>query len=232
MKKDMKKAIYTFIFGDYDRLKKPAVITPGWAYICFTDDQSPLPEPWVKARPRFHHTDLKKRALWHMINTHLALPEYEMTISVGGQIQINCNLDEFVEKRFREETDLMLIRHPERACVYDEAEACKWLAKDDPAIIDTQMERYREAGLPPSLGLFATGIIGRCQDPRVDRFSEFWWDEVVRGSSRDQLALPYALWHYEMGNREISELGWHQTFGNTMGADRSFSIYPHAPRAI
>ena len=31
------KVIYTAIFGDYDTLKEPLVITPGWKYICYTD---------------------------------------------------------------------------------------------------------------------------------------------------------------------------------------------------
>ena len=28
---------YTVLSGDYDTLKKPTVITPGWKYVCFTD---------------------------------------------------------------------------------------------------------------------------------------------------------------------------------------------------
>jgi hypothetical protein len=33
----MDKVIYTAIFGPYEELKEPTVITPGWKYICFTD---------------------------------------------------------------------------------------------------------------------------------------------------------------------------------------------------
>lgn len=227
----MKKALYTFIFGDYDDLKEPRVVTPGWDYICFSDQS---PRGWtprsvwkIRQSQLLADNDAKKRAMGHMILHHKVMRDYELTISVGGQIRVNCDLNDFVRKRFREDTELMLIRHPERACVYDEAEACKALNKDDPARIDKQMALYREQGLPPSLGLFATGVIGRRYwRRRLERMCDLWWVQVMKYSKRDQLALPWALWQHPV---PISELGWWQTFGNSMGADRSFILEPHRP---
>ncbi len=31
------KVVYTALFGNYEELKEPAIITPGWQYICYTD---------------------------------------------------------------------------------------------------------------------------------------------------------------------------------------------------
>lgn len=229
----MKKAIYTFIFGDYDGLKEPLIVTPGWDYICFTDAHAPgigYDGPWQFRPPAFPgHHDAKKWAIQHMILTHKSkeLRKYDLTISVGGQIQINCNLDKFIT-RFRASTDMMMIRHPERACVYDEAEACKALGKDDPDLIDTQMARYRSYGLTRSLGLWATGIIAKRNGDKhykVKDMCELWWAEIEANTKRDQLALPYAL--YNSSPFHISELGWWQTFGNNMGADQSFILHRH-----
>lgn len=33
----MKKVVVTYIFGKYDTLKDPTVLTPGWDYLCFSD---------------------------------------------------------------------------------------------------------------------------------------------------------------------------------------------------
>ncbi len=219
----MRKALYTFIFGGYDRLKEPQVITPGWDYICFTDGPT-LPmrsKVWSIRRPALpEHSDKKKWAIAHMILHDIVLPDHDLTISIGGQIQVNCNLDEFVAQRFREDTPLMLIRHPERACVYDEAEACKALGKEDPSVINTYMRRHRERGMPPSTGLFATGVIGRRRGARLKNMCETWHREMQTYSRRDQLSLPYALWQHPL---PISELGWAQTFGG----DQPFILNRH-----
>ena len=34
-----RKVVYTCISGNYDTLKDPTVVTPGWEYICFTDQK-------------------------------------------------------------------------------------------------------------------------------------------------------------------------------------------------
>ena len=213
----MKKAIYTFIFGDYDTLKEPLVVTPGWDYICFSDHSPPewFPQSvWQIREPVLpKKEDPKKWAIGHMIMAHKVLPEYDLTLSVGAQIEINCHLDAFVAKRFREDTPLMLIRHSERACVYDEAEACKALKKDHPGRIDAYVERLREFwAMPPSFGLFATGVMGRRHgSQRLAAMCEDWHDEMLNHSKRDQLSLPPMLRLYHL---PISELGWHQTFGS------------------
>src|SRR2546422_511368 len=67
----MRKAVYTFIFGGYDDLKSPAIFTPGWDYICFTDDPTLRSDIWdVRLSPRGSadcELDHKKYAIKHMI---------------------------------------------------------------------------------------------------------------------------------------------------------------------
>lgn len=229
----MKKALYTFIFGDYDWIKEPTIVTPGWDYICFSDlpPRTLRTSAWQFRKPAMPmNPDPKKWAIGHMIMAHKVLPEYDLTISVGGQIRVEDNLDDLVAKRFRD-TDMMMIRHPERACVYDEAEACKALDKDSPSAIDAQMEMYRSLNVPPSLGLFATGVIGQrhireaYRRLRLPSMCEDWWTEVQAYTRRDQLALPRALWRHP--DVTISELGWDQTFS---GAGRSFTLHRHGQR--
>ena len=53
----MRKAIYTFIIGNYDTLKTPGVMTPGWDYICLTDNPTLKSTIWDVRRSERGHID-------------------------------------------------------------------------------------------------------------------------------------------------------------------------------
>ena len=55
----------------------------------------------------------------HLILCYKYLRGYDLTISIGGQIQINCDLDQFVSNQFHEKDDMMVCVHHERNCIYD-----------------------------------------------------------------------------------------------------------------
>ena len=114
----MRKAVYTFIIGNYDTLKTPTVITGGWDYICFTDSTALRSNCW-DVRPSIRNpADLgledKKFAMKHMILFDDYLGDYDVSLSIGGQVEINCNLNEFLAEHFKPENDMMICRHPER----------------------------------------------------------------------------------------------------------------------
>src|SRR5438309_362 len=158
-----RKAVYTPIFGAYDNLKPPTIITSGWDYICFTDDPTLRSSVWdVRLCQRGRadrQLEYKQYAVKHMILCRRYLKDYDLSLSIGGQIEINCNLDQFLREYLRAGDDMMIRRHPERDCIYNEAEVCKAWGLDDPARIDAQMQRYRATGYPAHNGLYATGII-------------------------------------------------------------------------
>lgn len=224
-----RKAVYTFIFGGYDDLKPPAVITPGWDYICFTDDPALRSDIWdVRLSPRGRadrQLENKKYAMKHMILFHQYLKGYDLSLSIGGQMELNCNLDDLMREHFRAGDDMMICRHPDRDCIYDEAEVCKAEGIDDRARIDAQIERYRAIGYPPHNGLYATGVIARWhQRANVRAMCRFWWEEYRRGSKRDQLSLNYAIW--KSAPIKISVIDFAQQFD----VKRNFKIWPHKSR--
>ncbi len=107
-----RKAVYTFNFGDYDELKPPAIVTPGWDYICFTDDAGLRSDIWdVRLSPRTAEDrllDNKRFASKHMILSHQYLPGYDFSLSLGAQLELNCNLDSLMQEHFRAGDDLMI----------------------------------------------------------------------------------------------------------------------------
>ncbi len=219
-----RKAVYTFNFGDYDELKPPAIVTPGWDYICFTDDPELRSDIWdVRLSPRTAEDrllDNKRFAMKHHILVHQYLPGYDFSVSLGAQIELNCNLDQLMREHFRAGNDLMLVFWKDD-CVYDEADGCKQRLTDDPERIDQHMCRYRAAGYPARNGLYMSGIIARWHNRRVRGMCELWWQEYVRGSRRDQLSLSYAIW--KSSPIKISKLDYREQFFEK----RNFIVYPH-----
>ncbi len=228
-----RKVAYTFIFGDYDDLKTPSVITEGWDYICFTDDPNLHSDVWdVRLSTRDEadgELETKKFAMKHLILFHTYLEGYDLSLSVGGQIIINCHLDNFLHRHFNADADLLICRHPWRDCVYEEAEECKRIGKDDPQRIDIHMSRYRREGYPPHNGLYATGIIARHHGRQhLNDMCERWFEELRNGSKRDQLSLNYALWKSEPIT--ISEIIWVEHMRRAprnVTVDSNFIINPH-----
>ena len=220
-----RKAVYTFIFGDYDELKPPAIVTPGWDYICFTDDAGLRSDIWdVRLSRRTAEDrllDNKRFASKHTILSHQYLPGYDFSLSLGAQLELNCNLDELMQEHFRAGDDMMIC-YWERECVYDEAEWCKRRLRDDPERIDAQMQRYHTEGYPARNGLYMGGIIARWHDrASVQAMCNLWWDEHRRGSRRDQLSLTYAIWKSEP--IKISALD----YGEQFFKQRNFITHPH-----
>ena len=193
-----RKAVYTFIFGDYDDLKSPAIVTPGWDYICFTDNHTLRSDVWdVRVSPR-RRSDLqlehKKYAGKHKILFRRYLQGYDLSLSIDANLELNCNLDDFMLEHFRAEDDIMICHRP-LDCIYDDAELSKRRLLDNPARINAQVRRYRAAGCPAHNGLYLSGIIARRHDRAdVRHMCDLWWREYRHGSRRDQLSLNYAIW--------------------------------------
>ena len=153
----------------------------------------------------------KKFAMKHMIRFDEYVGDYDLSIAIGGQMHIQCDLDELCAEYFRPESDMMMLKHPWRDCIYREAAACKDAGKDDAGRIEAHMKRYREAGYPEHNGLYATGIVGRRHDrENVKAMCRLWFEELRRGSMRDQLSLNYALWRSPP--IDISPIDWERFF--------------------
>ena len=221
----MRKTVYTFIFGDYDDLKSPAVVTPGWDYICFTDDPALRSEVWdVRLSPRDRsdrELENKRYSTKHKALFHRYLPGYDLSLAIDACLELNCNLDDFMDEHFEVGDDMMIV-HSQGACIYEEAECCKQRLVADPACIDAQIQRYRLVSYPPRHGLYFGGLIGRRHNrENVRALCNLWWEEYSGGSTREQLSLTYAIW--KSAAIRISPLDYHEQFFEK----RNFIGHPH-----
>lgn len=194
----VRKICYTAIFGEYDSLKEPKVITDGWEYICYTNNPNLTSTFWKieqyqPAKPPQNKRDNSLVARYIKVNPHKLFGEEDvLSIWVDGSIEIKCNLDDFIRKY--KGMALTIMKHPTRNCVYEEANACIALKKDDEDIILSQMKLYKHLYLPARVGMVASGIIIRRHRAEVTQFCELWWAQIKKYSIRDQLSFNYVAW--------------------------------------
>jgi len=196
--------VYTAIIGGYDTLKDPEYITPNCDYVCFTD-QDLKSDVWDVRKVIPLYTDNTRTARKYKTLPHRFLSEYDVSIWVDGNIRIVGNAMDYA--------NMHLLTYPmavhdhmdcfdKRNCVYQEANAIFQLGqqnggnfKDDPSVIQKQMQRYIDDGYPPNNTLVFTCTVLRYHNIRsIIDFNERWWQEIKYGSKRDQLSFNYAAW--------------------------------------
>lgn len=200
--------IYTAIFSPYDILKEPRVVTPGWKYICFTD-QDVTSKVWEIRKAKVLPEGPQRTARKYKILFHRYIDD-QYSIYVDGSFLINCDLNEWW-KQFQ--PPMTCIKHPIRNCVYAEARAVVRNKRNGIEKIPEQMDDYAMLEIPKNNGVIQSGILMRENTPDTIALCERWWWHLQEYSARDQLsfaAASYAMpihnvisWDYRIGKEFI-----------------------------
>ncbi len=211
---------YTCVTGDYDKIEKIingyTIKDPSVRYVIYTDTAHSSREQrgnW-EIRP-LECADVscpRRTARWHKVNAHSILPDTKYSIWFDGSQVFKDKVDPrdmlFEDKHY---SDMATFRHPQRTCVYQELKACVRLGKDDPVIMQKQIEGYKQEGYPTYNGLVETACVVRRHTPSISLFNRTWWREIAFGSVRDQLSFNYAVWNQQInymilpGSRDDSD---------------------------
>lgn len=178
--------IFTGIFGFYDILKKPQVITPGWNYVCYTD-QDFASEIWEVRKVALIDNNPVLTARYYKIMFHEHIDD-EFSIWIDGSFTINTDLDKFMAGNFK--SPMTVVKHPVRNCIYREADECIRQKRGDWKVIEKQVEAYRSV-VPKNAGLIQSGILMRQNIDLVRRNCIDWYKQVEMWSTRDQIAFTY-----------------------------------------
>lgn len=190
----MNLVVYTCIVDAHEPLKEPEFVTPGVRHICFTDDPDAYPEtgPWELVEIARSHDPTRDSRRPKLLPQQY-LSDADTSVYVDAYYVIRGDLREAVS-RYLESSDLAAHAHPFRDNPFTEAEFCVTIGKDAPNTLRQQARRYRHDGLPQQARLHALGFIVRRHSPDVLAFNRLWWTELLRGSRRDQISFPYAVW--------------------------------------
>jgi hypothetical protein len=175
----MQNVVYTAITSGYDTIKPFGIVNA--THIHFND-------------PMFHeHTDPCRRAKYPKILAHKVLPvDTQYSMWIDGSIKLNPGLDfKDLIATYLKDTDIAVMKHPERDCIFQEAQAIIDMGKDDAKTVLDYITRYSH--FPKNWGLGETGIVLRRHTKHIDALNEAWWEELENGSRRDQLSLPIVL---------------------------------------
>lgn len=195
--------IYTAITNRYDTLKSPRRLEPDCDYVCFTDESDAVAPPWETVRISGTFRDPRMAARWYKVHPHVLFPSHALSIWIDGRIELRREMLPLARAALGG-TSLAVFDNPWYQCVYLDAESVTREGRDARDIVDQQIARYHRSGLPRHLGNLSTGVtIRRHHDVDVIRAMTAWWDELERGSHRDQMSLAYVLWHHRLPFRRI-----------------------------
>lgn len=195
--------VYTAIIGKYDDLKEPIVVTPGWNYVCFTD-QDLKSDVWEIRKVPVMPFGPAKTARYIKIMFHEFIND-EFSLWIDGTFVINCDLNHWWG---RFSSPFTTVSHPFDRCVYTEIQSCLRGGKGNSNTLRDQMQLYSRLRVPKNNGLIASGVLMRENTQEVRKFCRAWWNEVNRFTERDQIAFAYVNFIYPNSHNSIE---WNYT---------------------
>ena len=181
--------IYTAIYGAHDQLK-PQPALAGVDYVCFTD-QAVSARGWDVVYVPSSMPD-RLAAKDPKMRPHRWVRRWHQSIWIDASVRILSPM--FVATALGAMREgIAFFAHPDRDCIYEEAEVSKTMPKYDPAQIDAQVNIYRAQGFPEHAGLWACGIIARGRRRSVQHLGRRWFDRCQHESIQDQISLPPLL---------------------------------------
>jgi hypothetical protein len=223
----VKIVVYTAIFGEIDRLWSVYPLAQrGAKWVCFSDRPRREVGLWTDERPAQlrqntqglgaiptwrQRMDEPELGLRRWARHYKALPhrylDADVWIWVDGNVRLLADPREIVE-RYLGNADLAIFKHPDRVCLYQEAEFCAKVGKDSPKVLADQAAYYQAQGMPARWGLPETRCVIRRNTEQIRALNEAWWTELERYSVRDQVSLPFVCWKAGLRWREISGRCW------------------------
>lgn len=192
-----KYAIYTAIFGEYDDLREPAFesIYNEADFYCFTDDKTLQSSKFNIIYVERKFQDATRNARYYKVMEHPVLKDYEFTIWMDALYILQVkHIVEFELDKFKQ-YPMTTFKHTAHNCLYDQALVCIYAYNDYYYKILGQIMRYAVKGMPVEWGLYETAIlIKNHHHPKLPELQKMWWQEISRGSRRDQISLPYCAW--------------------------------------
>ena len=126
----------------------------------------------------------------YKVLSHLYDPD-EYSVWVDGTVIPVVEIEKFIE--LLGDAEIAVFSHPNRDCIYDEADECKRLNLDSFERLTAHTDRYRGLNYPEHAGLGACYVIIRKHTERIKRLNEQWWAEICHGSRRDQISFPFVF---------------------------------------
>ena len=211
-KKDI--IVYSCNLGNYDRLSEPLFNDLKVHFILFTDNLKLKSKIWDirYIKPNYINKDKQRVCRYIKTNPHNFLPNHKINIWVDSSFLLKViNYEQLIKFNLYNKEKIVAYEHGSendyRRCLYEEAEILLKREDLNKNLILEQINRYKREGFPSNFGLFSTGFLIRRNDTKTNNFNDFWWNEILNGSKRDQLSFTYCSWklNFEIGKMKIGQ---------------------------
>ncbi len=166
---------------------------PNYDYICYSDNPDACQNKGWDIIPieRVPDVDPCRQAKYYKVLPHKFLQKYEISIWVDGNKRVISKLNNYVN--LLNNSNIVITQHDPRDRkhgVYFEGEHCIRTNKDNPELINKQLEYYRSINYKCDGKLI---FARKHNEPDVIQFMEDWWTDITNYSKRDQISLPVAF---------------------------------------
>lgn len=180
----MRKVIYTALFSDYEELKEPTVLSPGWEYVCFTDQPLQSKVWQIIQKPLINNDPQRTARYYKLMGWH----EWENSLWLDAAFQINMDINLLWNNYFR--PPFTAPKHPIRTCIYNEIDSCIANNRGETSKLLIQKDIYLKANVPRfGNNIITSGVLMRQRTESVIELCKLWWDELSLHSVRDQVAF-------------------------------------------
>lgn len=204
-----KIAIYTAVFGNYDRICEPLYIDPNCDYYIFTDIDIPHDSVWKKRIiefPEYVNTPFLKNRYVKML-PHIVLKEYDVSFYIDGNLQLVTTPSLYM-KNFDSKIGIGMHKHPSNVNLFEEVKYNVKLNKITNEEAKTIRKLYKLNNMPKNYGMFECNAILRdSQNDICIKIMEQWWKAVFNGIKRDQLYFTFVLFKNNYKFNDVFLLG-------------------------
>lgn len=210
----MKLVVYTALFADPDlpleevgRFYPFTHVKNDVKYIAFTNRKDLKSDFWdvkVMGKPKRRSWRMQSRYLkWNPLQA--GLPEHTHSLWMDSQCYFKFEPKAIVEHYLKDNKHTAIHHHTDLRSVYVEGMVTSYAYNNDkPSIVNRQLERYHENGMPYQYDHFETGILIRENNKDANEFSKEVYTELTTDSIRDQISTPYIVWNRrEKGDKGI-----------------------------
>lgn len=187
------KVVYSAILGGYDSGYDVVDARSDADYVLFYDGKKPVVNGWVLQKLNFSLETPQRTAKLIKVLPHLIFPMYVESIWIDANRVIKEDL--YSIPGLDKNVNFAMHRHNKRTSVRQEVKECIRWRKDAPKKISAQYARYISQGFSDDVGLYCGAFIYRRHlEPDIKTLMECWWYEIISGSVRDQISLPFCCW--------------------------------------
>jgi len=199
-KLNRKRVVYSCLFGHSEKFLDQEYEHDGSVdFVLFTDDPENRSLFWKTIVVPRNLGNPARQSKGFKHQPHLFLQEYDCSLYIDNTVRLKLSVEKIFEDFDKSHNSISLFTHPDRNCVYLEAEEVARLGFDDPQIIQDQMKFYRETGFPENYGLHATTLLLRShRDVKLNAAMSDWHKQVLRFSKRDQLSFDVIRYFYQL----------------------------------